>query len=77
QPLHVDELTAGLLRLHAERMQVVAREQHTRDRFTELHPEVPVTAVAALPGDVHDLDGLRAIGDRLATGSAPAPAGAA
>ncbi|MFI7236535.1 ArsA family ATPase [Streptomyces cyaneofuscatus] len=73
----IDELTAGLLRLHAERMQVVAREQHTRDRFTELHPEVLVTAVAALPGDVHDLDGLRAIGDRLASGSAPAPAGAA
>ncbi|MFJ3437684.1 ArsA family ATPase [Streptomyces cyaneofuscatus] len=73
----IDELTAGLLRLHAERMQVVAREQHTRDRFIELHPEVLVTAVAALPGDVHDLDGLRAIGDRLASGSAPAPAGTA
>ncbi|WP_225994962.1 ArsA family ATPase [Streptomyces arboris] len=76
-PVDIDELTAGLLRLHAERMQVVAREQLTRDRFTELHPEVLVTAVAALPGDVHDLDGLRAIGDRLASGSAPAPAGAA
>ncbi|MFI1227423.1 MULTISPECIES: ArsA family ATPase [unclassified Streptomyces] len=73
----VEELTAGLLRLHAERMQVVAREHRTRDLFTALHPEVPVTAVAALPGDVHDLDGLRAIGDRLADGSAPAPAGAA
>ncbi|MFI7290042.1 ArsA-related P-loop ATPase [Streptomyces anulatus] len=73
----VEELTAGLLRLHAERMQVVAREHRTRDRFTALHPEVPVTAVAALPGDVHDLDGLRVIGDRLADGSAPAPAGAA
>ncbi|MFB8087874.1 ArsA family ATPase [Streptomyces sp. NPDC055992] len=66
-----EELTAGLLRLHAERMQMVAREQDTRDRFTALHPEVAVTAVAALPGDVHDLSGLRAIGDRLATGSAP------
>ncbi|MFD3973286.1 ArsA family ATPase [Streptomyces cyaneofuscatus] len=76
-PVDIDELTAGLLRLHAERMQVVAREQHTRDRFIELHPEVLVTAVAALPGDVHDLDGLRAIGDRLASGSAPAPAGTA
>ncbi|MFJ8249561.1 ArsA-related P-loop ATPase [Streptomyces sp. NPDC094466] len=72
----VEELTAGLLRLHAERMQVVAREHRTRDRFTELHPEVPVTAVAALPGDVHDLNGLRAIGDRLADRSAPTPAGA-
>ncbi|GAA1357620.1 ArsA family ATPase [Streptomyces beijiangensis] len=64
-------LTAGLLRLHAERMQVLAREQRTRDRFSALHPEVAVTEVAALPGDVHDLTGLRAIGDRLATGGAP------
>lgn len=73
----VEQLTAGLLRLHAERMQVVAREQRTRDRFTALHPEVAVTEVAALPGDVHDLAGLRAVGDRLAAGSASAPAGAA
>ncbi|GGU71674.1 anion-transporting ATPase [Streptomyces albospinus] len=60
------QLAAGLLRLHAERMQVLARERRTRDRFTALHPEVPVAEVAALPGDVHDLTGLRAIGDRLA-----------
>ncbi|WP_190131964.1 ArsA family ATPase [Streptomyces mashuensis] len=59
-------LAAGLLRLHAERMQVLARERRTRDRFTALHPEVPVAEVAALPGDVHDLAGLRAIGERLA-----------
>ncbi|MER0481551.1 ArsA family ATPase [Streptomyces sp. Edi2] len=59
------QLAARLLRLHAERMQVLARERRTRDRFTALHPEVPVTEVAALPGDVHDLAGLRAIGDRL------------
>lgn len=69
----VDEITAGLLRLHAERMQVIARERRTRDRFTSLHPEVAVAEVAALPGDVHDLAGLRAIGERLATG---VPAGA-
>ncbi|EFL33763.1 ion-transporting ATPase [Streptomyces viridochromogenes DSM 40736] len=62
----VDQLTAGLLRLHAERMQLLSREQRTRDRFTALHPEVAVTEVAALPGDVHDLTGLRDIGDRLA-----------
>jgi anion-transporting ArsA/GET3 family ATPase len=59
-------LAAGLLRLHAERMQVIARERRTRDRFVSVHPEVPVVEVAALPGDVHDLDGLRAIGERLA-----------
>ncbi|MEU3144098.1 MULTISPECIES: ArsA family ATPase [unclassified Streptomyces] len=62
----VGRLTAGLLRLHAERMRLLSREQRTRDRFTALHPEVAVTEVAALPGDVHDLAGLRDIGDRLA-----------
>ncbi|MCC3770864.1 ArsA family ATPase, partial [Streptomyces sp. UNOC14_S4] len=65
-------LTAGLLRLHAERMQVLARERRTRDRFTALHPEVAVAEVAALPGDVHDLTGLRAIGERLAHQTAEA-----
>ncbi|MFF9013624.1 ArsA family ATPase [Streptomyces sp. NPDC014870] len=67
----IQRLTAGLLRLHAERMQVLAREQRTRDRFTALHPEVAVAEVAALPGDVHDLSGLRAIGDRLTAGRMP------
>ncbi|MEU9213128.1 ArsA family ATPase [Streptomyces sp. NPDC048415] len=62
----VDQLTADLLKLHAERMQLLSREQRTRDRFTALHPEVAVAEVAALPGDVHDLVGLRDIGDRLA-----------
>ncbi|GAB2773385.1 ArsA family ATPase [Streptomyces daliensis] len=60
------QLAAGLLRLHAERMRLLARERRTRDRFAALHPEVPVVEVGALPGDVHDLAGLRAIGDRLA-----------
>ncbi|MDQ0933444.1 ArsA family ATPase [Streptomyces turgidiscabies] len=63
----VQQLTAGLLRLHADRMQLLSREQRTRDRFTARHPEVAVTEVAALPGDVHDLAGLRDIGNRLAT----------
>ncbi|TPQ20943.1 ArsA family ATPase [Streptomyces sporangiiformans] len=67
----IDQLTADLLRLHAERMQLLSREQRTRDRFAALHPEVAVTEVAALPGDVHDLVGLRDIGDRLADGASP------
>ncbi|MER5439253.1 ArsA family ATPase [Streptomyces sp. NPDC002790] len=70
----IEQLTAGLLRLHAERMRLVAREQRTRDRFTARHPEVAVTEVAALPGDVHDLTGLRDIGERLAAGGTPAGA---
>ncbi len=73
-PAHpVDQLTAGLLRLHADRMQLLSREQRTRDRFTALHPEVAVAEVAALPGDVHDLVGLRDIGNRLATGRPELP----
>ncbi|MFI8483799.1 ArsA family ATPase [Streptomyces rubrogriseus] len=69
----VDALAAGLLRLHAERMHLLAREQRMRDRFTARHPEVAVTEVAALPGDVHDLAGLRDIGARLATGRPELP----
>ncbi|MFJ5216367.1 ArsA family ATPase [Streptomyces sp. NPDC088354] len=67
-PWSADHLAAGLLRLHAERMQLVARERRTRDRFVSVHPEVPMVDVAALPGDVHDLEGLREIGERLAQG---------
>ncbi|MGW5234537.1 ArsA family ATPase [Streptomyces nodosus] len=66
QDRRIEQLTAGLLRLHAERMQLLSREQRTRDRFTARHPEVAVAEVAALPGDVHDLVGLRNIGHRLA-----------
>ncbi|MFC9325087.1 ArsA family ATPase [Kitasatospora sp. NPDC057015] len=62
-------LAAGLLRLHAERMQVMARERRTRDRFVSVYPDVPIVEVAALPGDVHDLDGLRAVGERLGGGA--------
>ncbi|WP_328680721.1 ArsA family ATPase [Streptomyces sp. NBC_00343] len=69
----VDQLTAGLLKLHAERMRLLAREQRTRDRFTARHPEVAVAEVAALPGDVHDLAGLRDIGNRLAAGRPELP----
>jgi hypothetical protein len=54
-------------------MQLLSREQRTRDRFTARHPEVAVVEVAALPGDVHDLTGLRDIGDRLAAGRPELP----
>jgi anion-transporting ArsA/GET3 family ATPase len=67
-------LAAGLLRLHAERMHLVARERRTRDRFVSVHPDVPMVDVAALPGDVHDLEGLREIGERLAGSGQPTAA---
>ncbi|GCD97173.1 ArsA family ATPase [Embleya hyalina] len=61
-------LVAGLLTLHAERLRMIDREERTRTRFTSIHPEVRVTEVPALPGDVHDLAGLRVIGESLGSG---------
>jgi anion-transporting ArsA/GET3 family ATPase len=60
------ELTAAVLRLHAGRMQLAAREQREREHFASAHPTVPLTQVPAMPVDVHDLEGLREIGDLLA-----------
>ncbi len=58
-------LSAGLLRLHADRMVLVAREQRLTSRFATSHPDVPTAVLPALPTDVHDLDGLRRIGELL------------
>ena len=66
------ELTAAVLRLHADRVSLAARERRLQERFCGAHPGVPVVEVAALPGDVHDLDGLRAVGEDLASGVAAA-----
>jgi len=60
-----DSLTAGLLRLHADRMILVDRERRLRERFAAAHPRVATTVVPALAGDVHDLDGLREVGGLL------------
>jgi anion-transporting ArsA/GET3 family ATPase len=59
-------LTARLLTLHAQRLGLAARQRHLADRFTAAHPGVPVSSVPALAEDVHDLDGLRTVGDLLA-----------
>jgi anion-transporting ArsA/GET3 family ATPase len=61
-----DSLTAGLLRLHADRVRTVEHEARWRRRFEAAHPEVPIAVVQALAGDVHDLDGLRQVGALLA-----------
>ncbi len=59
-------LATAALRLHAGRMQLVARERRLAENFTSAHPAVPVAEVAAQPEDVHDLAGLRDIGESLA-----------
>ncbi len=59
-------LTRGLLRLHADSVRSYEREQHLRSRFTAGNPAVAITQVEALATDVHDLAGLREVGERLA-----------
>jgi anion-transporting ArsA/GET3 family ATPase len=58
--------TTGVLRIHADRMRRVAREHKMRERFQAAHPHVPTVVVPALSTDVHDLDGLRTVGNLLA-----------
>ena len=59
-------LAITALRLHAERMRQSAAERRLAERFTAAHPLVPVALIPAQPDDVHDLDGLRVIGEAFA-----------
>ena len=58
-------LAVAALRLHAERMQLIASERRLAQSFTAAHPGVPVARVTAQPEDVHDLAALRVIGETL------------
>lgn len=57
--------TAALLRLHANTVVAAERQAHLADRFSAAHPQVPVAVIPALADDVHDLDGLRLVGELL------------
>jgi anion-transporting ArsA/GET3 family ATPase len=59
-------VTAAALRLHAERMSLGERERRVAGSFMSTHPAVPVIEVPALPEDVHDLAGLRRVGEAFA-----------
>jgi hypothetical protein len=59
-------VTASLLRLHSDRTRIMARESRLRKRFAAAHPHVPTAVLPALSTDVHDLDGLRLVGELLA-----------
>jgi anion-transporting ArsA/GET3 family ATPase len=59
-------VTAAALRLHAERMNLGKRERRVAGSFMSAHPAVPVVEVPALPEDVHDLAGLRRVGEAFA-----------
>ncbi|MEV4311179.1 ArsA family ATPase [Actinocrispum sp. NPDC049592] len=61
-------LAAAVLRLHADRVSVADRERRLVSRFTRAHAGVAVARVPAMPSDVHDLSGLRLIGEQLGAG---------
>ena len=59
-------LAAAVLAVHAERLTVYGNEQRMKSRFVRAHPNLPIVSVPAAATDVHDLDALRDIGERLA-----------
>ncbi len=63
-----DPLAARLLELHAARLRERERQHHVTERFTGAHPNVSIAQVPALAEDVHDLAGLREIGELMARG---------
>jgi anion-transporting ArsA/GET3 family ATPase len=69
-------LAAAVLRLHADRVDLAAREEKLLARFVHAHPGVAVARVPVVAADIADLDGLREVGDRLAA-APPSPAPAA
>jgi len=58
-------VAADVLQVHAVMMARAERERAITLRFTKAHPTVPVAVVAAQPVDVHDIDGLRKIGEAV------------
>ena len=66
-PNSAQTLAGGLLRLHAERVELNRRESRLAERFAASHPGIRLLRLPAQAEDVHDLEGLRAV-----TGSANA-----
>ena len=56
-------LAEAALRVHAELAASAEHDARMTRRFGAAHPGVALVSVPALPADVHDLDGLREIGD--------------
>ena len=65
------QMTADALRVHAGLVRTMEREQRVAATFTDAFPAVPTVSVTAQPADVHDVDGLRTIGEALSFSPAP------
>jgi hypothetical protein len=59
-------ITQGLLRMHAIQAEIAARHESLAKRFVAGHPGIPMVEVPAASGDIHDLVGLRLVGNALA-----------
>ncbi|HEX8079305.1 MAG TPA: ArsA-related P-loop ATPase [Jatrophihabitans sp.] len=59
-------LTAAALLMHAENDEAARYDRSMMARFGAAHPDVAQQQVPALATDVHDLEGLRAVGNALA-----------
>jgi anion-transporting ArsA/GET3 family ATPase len=57
--------TADALRVHATLAEQAERETRVARIFTDQFPTVPTVAIMAQPADVHDVDGLRTIGEAI------------
>jgi anion-transporting ArsA/GET3 family ATPase len=60
-----NEITAGVLRIHADRGMTAKREVRLLSRFTGANPHVRVVGVPSLPFDVSDMNALQAIADQI------------
>ncbi|HVT64634.1 MAG TPA: ArsA-related P-loop ATPase [Mycobacteriales bacterium] len=67
-----EPFAAAALRVHADRLTAALRDSRRASQFHAAHPRVRIVEVAAQATDVHDLEGLRAIGADLAANPADA-----
>ena len=61
----LDPPVSDLLLVHADLAEQAERQAVEAARFQREHPTVPIAMAAAQAADIHDLDGLRRIGDEL------------
>ena len=66
EPTAGQRLAAAALAVHADRAEAARHDQAMASRFGAAHPDVAQRSAPAMPSDIHDLDGLRAIGAALA-----------
>jgi hypothetical protein len=52
--------------MHAIQAEIAARHESLARRFIAGHPGIPMVEVPAASGDIHDLVGLRVVGEALA-----------